>query len=261
MTFSLTIFTPTFNRAHTLPRLYKSLKESSSHKFEWLIVDDGSTDNTKAYIDSIIQDSPFPIRYIFQKNSGKHAAINTGSLHSNKEWFFIVDSDDLITDDAIETIQNSVSYESVQKSAGVCFRKGYFDGSPIGTIFHDNNPLNLSPLEAGQIFKGDLAYIFQTYFLKQNPFPIISAECFFPELYVWNKIADNAPIIFYPQKIIYLAEYLPDGYSYNFKKNLKKNPLSFLIFYADQDRRSKDFIIKLKSKIRVFQCFIRLLLR
>lgn len=260
MNFSLTIFTPTFNRVHTLPRLYESLKNSNTHQFEWMIVDDGSTDDTKTYIDSIIQDSPFPIIYIFQKNGGKHSAINTGCLHSTREWFFIVDSDDLLTIDAVKTIKNYTANE-ISHIAGVCFRKGYVDSKIIGKSFDNNNPLELSPLEAGQLFMGDLAYVFKTNSLRKNLFPIIANESFFPELYIWNKIADEGQIRFYPQKIIYLAEYLPDGYSFNFKKNLKKNPLSFLIFYTDQDRRSKDFRIKLKSKIRVFQCFIRLILR
>ena len=94
----ITVFTPTYNRAKLLPRLYKSLQEQTNKDFEWVIVDDGSTDNTKEVIDNIItqQENDFPIRYFYKENGGKHTAINQGAKEAKGELFFIADSDDVL---------------------------------------------------------------------------------------------------------------------------------------------------------------------
>ena len=97
----ITVFTPTYNRAYTLERLYKSLLNQTSYDFEWLIVDDGSTDNTSELIKSFQNNQLFDVRYYKQGNGGKHVAINKGVELAEGELFFIVDSDDYLTDDAI----------------------------------------------------------------------------------------------------------------------------------------------------------------
>lgn len=91
------ILTPTFNRAHTLTRLYESLKEQSDGKFDWVIIDDGSTDDTKSLIDKMIGENLLNIRYVFQENGGKARALNKGFLHcSYASVFMVVDSDDYL---------------------------------------------------------------------------------------------------------------------------------------------------------------------
>ena len=92
----LTIFTPTYNRANTLGRLYESLKIQSNQDFEWLIVDDGSSDDTQALIDSFIEEQILSIRYIKQSNAGKQAAWNNAVLNAQGEFFCGVDSDDAL---------------------------------------------------------------------------------------------------------------------------------------------------------------------
>jgi glycosyltransferase involved in cell wall biosynthesis len=84
---TFTIFTPTFNREHLLPRLYKSLCEQTYKDFEWLVVDDGSTDNTEILLKKYIAEADFPIRYISKSNGGKHTAINEG-VRQAKGLFF-----------------------------------------------------------------------------------------------------------------------------------------------------------------------------
>jgi hypothetical protein len=250
----ITVLTPTYNRTYTLERLYKSLLLQNL-PFEWLIIDDGSTDATKELVTAFQKDSPFSIRYIYQENSGKHVAINTGVCAAQGDFIFIVDSDDAITDDALSVLQNAI--DSLNKTImGVCFRKILFNGNMIGNTLLSSEPIILSPTQAGSLFQGDLAYIFRTSALLSNPFPVIKGETFVPELLIWNRIADEGGILFYPTTAIYQCEYLADGYSANFKQNLRKNPQGFALFYRDQFFRERSLIQKTKCAIRYFQCLI-----
>ena len=109
---TVTVFTPTYNRAYILPKLYESLKKQICNDFEWLIVDDGSTDETEKIVRGWLTEETFPVRYIKQLNGGKHAAINRGVLETKSELFFIVDSDDQLTPDAIAIIKQK--YQEVR---------------------------------------------------------------------------------------------------------------------------------------------------
>jgi len=248
----ITILTPTYNRAYTLERLYKSLLPQNV-PFEWLIIDDGSTDATKEMIATFQANSPFSIRYVYQENRGKHVAINTGASEALGDFIFIVDSDDMLTDDALIYVQNAI--DSLNKTImGVCFRKVLFNGNIIGNTLLSSEPIILSPTQAGSLFQGDLAYIFRTSALLAHPFPVIKGEKFVPELLIWNAIGDEGKIIFYPDKAIYLCEYLEDGYTVNFKRNLRRNPKGFSLFYRDQIFREKSLIRKAKCTVRYLQC-------
>ena len=103
---TLTIFTPTFNRAYTLHKCYESLKRQTSKDFVWLIIDDGSSDNTKELVDKWINENEVEIRYYYQKNQGMHGAHNTAYKLIETEINTCIDSDDYITDDAVEKIVN-----------------------------------------------------------------------------------------------------------------------------------------------------------
>ena len=168
-------------------------------------------------------------------------------------FIFIVDSDDILTEDALVYVQNAI--DSLGKNdAGICFRRAYFDGTLIGTNKLSSEPIYLSPTEAANYFQGDLAYIFRTSALLSHPFPTIKGEKFVPELLIWNAIGDEGKIIFYPDKAIYLCEYLEDGYTVNFKRNLRLNPKGFALFYRDQFFREKSSVRKIKCTIRYLQC-------
>jgi hypothetical protein len=255
----ITVLTPTYNRAYTLERLYQSLLLQSA-PFEWLIIDDGSTDTTKELIAAFQKDTPFLIRYIYQENSGKHVAINTGAYAAEGDFIFIVDSDDMLTDDALIYVQNAICTLG-SKDVGICFRRAYFNGILIGTKNISAEPIHLSPTEAGNYFQGDLAYIFRTSVLLSHPFPIIIGETFVPELLIWNAIGDEGNIIFYPDKSIYLCEYLEDGYSANFKRNLRRNPKGFALFYRDQFFRERSLSRKTKCAVRYVQCLYYAVIR
>lgn len=253
----ITVLTASYNRANTLNRLYQSLCEQSCLDFEWLLVDDGSEDGTSELVKSWINLAPFVIRYSYQQNAGKHVALNTGFEIATGDWVFIVDSDDLVTGNAVEAISAAITSGQGAGYSGYCFRKATLSGELIGrTVVQDDEIWRaMHPTQAGKFYCGDLAYVLSRDAFQRNPFPVISGEKFLPELYVWNQIGDQAPILYNHSQIIYLAEYLLDGYSVNFKRNLKRNPRGFGLFYRNQFLRERHFLPKLKCAIRATQCF------
>ena len=254
----LTVLTPTYNRRHTLPRLYESLQAQSNRNFEWLIVDDGSTDDTAEWVDDYAQEAEFPVRMIHQDNGGKHVALNTGVAAAHGDWIFIVDSDDLLTTDAIEVAVDTLrTIMDSQHVAGICFRRADLDGRLLGREWGDAAvPLVSTPTQVGRRVEGDLAYIFHRDTMAQLPFPVIHGEKFVPELYIWNKISDQGQIWFYLDRVIYLCEYLDDGYTRNFAAHLQRSPRGFLLFYAAQIRREPQLVGKIKAIVRSAQCLV-----
>lgn len=256
----ITILTPTYNRAHTLQRLFDSLIVQEDTRFEWLVVDDGSTDNTKDLVKSFDKKHLVKIRYFYQENMGKPSAINLGVKNSSTDYIFIVDSDDMITSDCISTLSSEIERHSISNHefSGLCFRKGNLDGSVLGKEIKEVNLQSklYHSTDIQNIFKVDMAYCFKTSYMKKNFFPKVTNEKFVPELYIWNKIADIHLVYTYMNKVIYLCEYLPDGLSANFRSQMKNNPRGFLLYYKDQIKREVSLFKRLKNSIRVIQCYI-----
>lgn len=212
----ITVFTPTYNRAHLLPNLYKSLKKQTNKDFEWIIVDDDSTDNTQQVIKEFILDSAgFDIISLKQVHGGKHRAINLGVKHARTEWFFIVDSDDVVTEDAIEwIIENTIEAEKEEKICGISGTKILKSGKRIdGEILVEKNSYrDLFNLEAYKInASGDMAEIWKTQLLEKYPFPDYEGEYMCPESVIWGRMAVEGYRVRYFNKAIYIFEYLDDG--------------------------------------------------
>lgn len=253
----LTILTPTYNRRHTLPRLYESLARQHRKDFEWVIVDDGSDDGTMAWAQACQAQSAFPVRSLRQDNGGKHAAINLGVRAARMDWILIVDSDDLLTDDAVGRVADALSEvaSASRLVAGVCFRKADLTGRLLGTECRGKPaPFVGVPTAVGRMVRGDLAYVFRRSVMESLPFPIVPGEKFVPELYIWNQIGDQGEIWFYLDQAIYLCEYLDDGYTRNFREHLRRNPAGFLLFYSAQIGREPHWKDKAKALVRSFQC-------
>lgn len=252
----LTVLTATYNRAYTLSRLYESLERQTNKSFEWVVVDDGSVDETLELLADFQKKSTFPIRFLQQENSGKHVAINTGVSVETRDWIFLVDSDDVLTADAVEVFLNDLNNNSLKNLVGYCYRRNDFSGRMIGNVVPGGleGSAIMTPVQAGTMYRGDLAYIFKKDVLSKCPFPIFEGENFVPELLIWNKVSDEGGILYFHHRAIYLCEYLADGYSANFYKNLQRNPVGFSVFYKDQMGREKNLIRKIKCAIRYMQC-------
>lgn len=224
----LTIFTPTYNRAYILPKLYESLIKQTNKNFIWLIVDDGSDDNTKGLVNKWIKESIINIEYIKQENQGKHIAHNTGVDNCKTELFFCVDSDDYLLENAVEDIYHDYCNIQDRNIAGIVAIKMTKDRKPIGT----NMPVHieyssLSDLYEKYKFKGDTALVFKTGILKKYKFPKINGEKFVGEEYIYCQI-DEKYKLFISNSKYYICEYLDDGYTTNIFKLIANNPRGYM---------------------------------
>lgn len=212
----LTICTPTYNREHLLHDLYESLKRQTVNDFEWIIIDDGSTDETEKIVNCWIKnENSFPIIYIKKKNGGKHTAVNVGIEQAKGEYFFIVDSDDYLKDDAIEIIYNEFKKLPVGKYAGIGFNRIFENGDIVGKTF-DGSYIDASNFERSKYgILGDKAEVYITEMIKQYRFPVIENERFMTEAILWNRIARDGYIIRWINKGIYICRYQEDGLSMN----------------------------------------------
>lgn len=190
--YRFTVFTPTYNRAHTLGRVYESLKNQTFHDFEWLIIDDGSTDMTQDLVTSWIEQTNFSIRYVFQENQGKHIAFNRGVQLAQGEFFLALDSDDAATPNALEIFAeawNSIpdkQRDYFSAVTGLCIDK---QENLIGNRY-PFSPLDSEPSELRYKYhvKGEKWGFQRTEILKQFPFPEIPNVKFFPEGVIWSAI-------------------------------------------------------------------------
>lgn len=209
---NLTVFTPTYNRGYTIHNLYNSLLRQTFHNFEWIIVDDGSTDNTEFLVKQWIKEKKLEIKYCKQENGGKHRAINKGIKMAKGEMFFIVDSDDFLSINALErivfwkkTIENNSNF------AGVVGLRAYPNGKIIGDTFKEKF-IDCTSLESKKYnIIGDKAEVFYTSILKRHLFPEFDEENFLTECVVWNRIANEGKKLRYFNEKIYFCEYLEDG--------------------------------------------------
>ena len=230
----VTIFTPTFNRGYIIERLYQSLKRQTCKDFEWIVIDDGSTDNTEKKIQKWIQErNSFVIKYKKVKNGGKHRAINIGVNMAHSEFFFIVDSDDYLTEDAIKKVHgwiNSICNDPA--FAGVSGLKGFSTESPIGGWGKfTNSYIDATNLERERYgLLKDKAEIYKTSVLKSYPFPEFENENFLTEAIVFNKIAQAGYKLRWFKEVIYICEYLPDGLTKcGYSKSIK-NPQGYMAY-------------------------------
>lgn len=208
-----TVFTPTYNRAELLPRLYESLTLQSYKNFEWLIVDDGSTDKTENVVCNLTDKThDFNIRYIKKENGGKHTAINVGVTNALGKYFFIVDSDDWLPTNSLETIRNYfMSLPANEKFCGVGGLKCSSNGKLVGKSFNAKYVDCTSLERRNHQILGDKAEVFYTNILQRYPFPVFQGENFVTETVVWYRIADAGYKIRWFNERIYYCEYLQDG--------------------------------------------------
>ncbi|MEG0180817.1 MAG: glycosyltransferase family 2 protein [Romboutsia sp.] len=226
-----TVFTPTYNRIHTIERLYNDLKEQTFKDFEWLIVDDGSSDNTKELINRFIAENSINIRYIYKSNGGKHTAINKGVREANGELFFIVDSDDGLLKDSLEVVNNE--WNSLEYKDGFCGVVGLCATSDLNTLGSElpveYRICNFTDLYYKYGVKGDKSLVFSTDILKKYPFPERKEVKFIPESIVWNEISKSYKVICINKHMI-VREYLEDGLTKNIlsKSSLRGRSIEYL---------------------------------
>lgn len=230
-----TVFTPTFNRANLLPSVYRSLLAQQRSDFEWIVVDDGSTDGTEVLVTSWIRESVFPIRYIRQQNSGKHVAINRGVSAARGILFVIVDSDDELAPGALRSIEDawfSIAEELRRTYAGVAGLCAFKDGRLVGTPFPKSKFVtNNVDLRSRHRVKGDKFEVYRVDVLREFPFPE-NMGAFVAEGLVWNRVARKYQTLCV-NSIWAIKEYHRDGLSARSVLLRAKYPIAACTYYEE----------------------------
>ena len=190
-----TVFTPTYNRAHTLHRVFDSLCAQTLRDFEWLVVDDGSTDDTPRLVADWAKTAEFPIRYFKQDHSGKHIAHNLAAREARGQFFLPLDSDDACTPRALERMAyhwNAIPYSDRKSFSGVSGLCSNQYGKVIGDQY-PHEPFDTSLRERCYLYRlrGEKWGSTLTEIVRRIPFPEIKGTQFAPEGMVWLEIAKN----------------------------------------------------------------------
>lgn len=239
----ITILTPTYNRAKLLPRLFESLCKQTNYDFEWLVIDDGSVDNTKEVILQFIEKQEkkketrkdfFSVRYIKKENGGKHTAVNLGVQNTLGELIFIADSDDMLMPNAVEKVAKA--YQHIKENpqyggvAGLdCFKNGNIVGNGLP---HEAISCNAMDIRYKYHVTGDMKEVFRTEVMKEYPFPEIMDEKFSPEQLTWFRIAQKYQLYYFNHPI-YIADYQEDGLTASITRSRMKSPIASMMCYAE----------------------------
>lgn len=249
----ITVFTPTYNRAHTLERLYQSLQKQTFTDFEWLVIDDGSSDNTSSLFQKWMSEkNSFPIYYHLKENGGKHTAINFGLDEAQGELFFTAHSDDFLTNDALEKVNCwADSLPEDDRFCGVAGNMGISHIETPNTIFNgkwrDANLLERYPEVSKKPIDGERAYIFFTGIHKKYKHPIFENEKFITEAVAWNRMAHDGYKMRVYNEIIYIYKYLPNGLTLSGGKMFIENPKGYGLWLNEKSEFCNyGFILKLK---------------
>ncbi|PEI96047.1 glycosyltransferase family 2 protein [Bacillus pseudomycoides] len=228
---TLTIFTPTFNRAYTLHLCYESLKRQTSKDFVWLIIDDGSTDDTRELIENWISQGSISIQYHYQENQGMHGAHNTAYELIDTELNVCIDSDDYMADDAVENITRFWKEYGSNGYAGIIGLDANSNGKVIGTMMPEHvKESKLTDLHAKYKVKGDKKLVYRSELTRKTPsYPIFPGEKYCPLSYKYILIDQEHPLLIM-NKVLCHVEYLADGSSMNIIKQYRKNPHGFSFF-------------------------------
>lgn len=228
---TLTIFTPAYNRAHTIGRTYESLCRQTCKDFAWLIVDDGSKDNTRELVEGWIAENKIPIRYIYQRNQGMHGAHNTAYRNINTELNTCIDSDDYMPDDAVEKIITFWHEHGSDKYAGL-----------VGLDIDDKNkqiigkpfPTNLKETTLSGYYatggSGDKKLVYRTSVINSYPeYPFFEGERYVGLAYKYMLIDQDYKLLTLNQPLV-IVDYQNDGSSASMYRQYWNNPKGFAFF-------------------------------
>lgn len=233
--YPVTVFTPTYNRAYILGDLYHSLQRQTCMDFEWLIVDDGSADDTKALVASWQgEETPFPIRYVYQENGGKCRAINRGLKEADGRLFFTVDSDDYLTDDAIEKV---IRWDGeLPKDGHFCGYVGNRGITPTQTPnrLFPGGYLDGTALDRYDQVDGERAFVFYTEIHRKYLYPEFPGEKFLTEAVTWDLMAHDGYKMRFYNDIIWIWEYKDDGLTRAGYRVFLENPQGTGLFFRQK---------------------------
>lgn len=226
----LTIFTPTYNRAYCLHHLYESLQRQTCQNFEWLIIDDGSNDNTRQLVEEWISDQFISIRYIYQNNQGMHGAHNTAYESITTELNTCIDSDDYMPDDAVEKIVSFWKKYGSDQIAGFIGLDADTDGRVIGTeLPTDLRMSTLFNLYYKHGVRGDKKLVYRTSLTHRYPYPLFEGERYVGLAYKYYMLDQHYELLLL-NEVLCCVDYLPDGSTRNMMNQYLNNPRGFAFY-------------------------------
>lgn len=242
MDAKITLFTPTYNRGYIIEKLYRSLQRQSVKDFEWLVVDDGSSDYTEQLFNKwIAEEKSFSIRYYKTENGGKHRAVNYGLDLAQCEFFMVVDSDDYLVDDAVEKL--CMWLKELDKNSlvmGVVANKGYSVSETPNNYFSapylDKTLLEMNSYEENgkKVISGERALCFRTDFHKRYKYPEFEGEKFLTEAIVYNRMASDGYKMRFYNDIIWIYEYQEDGLTHSGSELYLNNPRGYGLWVREK---------------------------
>lgn len=243
--YAITILTPTYNRCELLPKLYNSLSRQTFQKFQWLIIDDGSIDETENYIFSL-QKNIFEITYCKKENGGKHTALNYSHPYIKGELVVIVDSDDFLSSKAVETIIRDWSrYSNNDEICGMSYLRQTKSGKILSSYAKEDYYIDDDIhwiINHG--IEGDRCEVIRTNVLKEYPLPSFKNERFMSEGWLWQKIALNYKMV-YRNEVIYICEYLEGGLTKSGRQLRMRNP------HGMMENCKSFFVPQVKWKVQI----------
>ena len=228
--FLLSIITPTYNRADLLINCFHSLQRQTSRSFEWIIVDDGSSDKTKEVVASVREQSPeMPITYVYKENGGKHTALNASHPYLHGGYVLILDSDDTLVDTAVNDVYEAwLPYMDRPEIGVVVLLKGKTPDSPIAYVKEENVPVDLLKCKRICSSGSDCCEVLRTELFRRYPLPVFPGEKFISEGVLWKQVNQEHQYV-YVNKVIYLCDYLADGLTRSGRAMRVKSPLGGML--------------------------------
>ena len=252
----ITVFTPTYNRAYTLGRCYESIKKQDNNDFLWLIIDDGSTDNTRELVEGWKKENnKFEIQYIFKKNGGMHTAHNVAFDNIHTELCVCIDSDDALAENAINNILSFWEKNKADDLAGFAGLDAFFDGTLFGRDLSDVDG-QVVPFEELRS-RGDKKYVFRSDIVKKYPrYPVFEGENLVPLGTLYYEIDQRYHFLAY-NKILANIEYMEDGSTRNIFKQYIRSPRGFAYSRQVYLKYAKGFKKRMKLSLHyVSSCLL-----
>lgn len=223
----ISIFTPTYNRSQLLKRVYAHLLKQTCDRFEWIIVDDGSSDGTREQVAGWMEENRIRIRYLYQRNMGKHAAHNSAVRAAEGELLVCIDSDDYPTPDCVEQICSLWEKTDPEAYSGVVALKSLADGELLGRPF-DGRVVSSTYFDLfnKHRFYGEKLFAYRVDVLRKHYFPQREGLKFFPEPWLYDRIDKEFELVLLNQ-VLCVCEYQQDGYSANYQKIMIQQPYGF----------------------------------
>lgn len=251
----ISVLTSTYNRAKLLDKLYNSLVENSKYKveLEWLIIDDGSKDNTKQVVQKFKEENKIDIKYFYQENQGKMKAINRLVKEATGDLIIECDSDDYFTSNAFELIKNE--YEKCDKKElyALCFLKYDQNGHNMGNLFK-NKKTTMFDLYFKEGESGEKALVFFADVRKKYKHELENNERFVTEARMYHNMDLKYKMLCVNEPIM-ICEYQKDGYSKNIFKEFKANPCGYYKYFKEILKRDMDGVI-LNKRLYVIKHYI-----